>query len=92
MDINTAAILDASALYDWRVLTLAGAVAIPTLTYFITSLKFANAKARAAKGNCDVEPPLVPYSIPLVGHTFSFIFNTPAYLASLQLVDMLSAE
>jgi hypothetical protein len=85
MDINTAAILDGFA-YDWRLLMLVGAVAIPTLTYFITSLKFARAKARAAKGNCNLEPPLVPYSIPLVGHTFSFVFNTPAYLASLQLV------
>ena len=68
--------------WSWQLMPLL--LALPfLLTYFSTTLKSSTAIKNSGTA---VQPPPVPYWIPLIGNLFPFAFNTEKFLLSVALV------
>ena len=61
--------------YRWGISATLILVALPTLTYLITSIQAKNVLRREARTR-EQKPPVLPYWIPFLGHQFSFLWNT----------------
>lgn len=59
---------------------MAAVLSLPLLVYLYTTVRFLGTQAGAADG---VEPPMVPYWIPFLGHTFPFALDTAKHMAYL---------
>jgi hypothetical protein len=78
-----------SELRDSGVAWIIPLVAIPLLTFSLTSLQYFAASSKAKDQDVVSEPPLVPYSIPFIGHAIPFAFDTANYLSNLRCVFIL---
>jgi len=68
---------------DSRLVAIATSfLAIPVLTYFFTTAQHLIATSKSK--NAATEPPVVPYSIPLLGSALPFSFNTAEYVKNLR--------
>jgi hypothetical protein len=75
-------------LQSWHVTTTTGLLVIAPffLTYVITCLSSMNGVN--SKGD-NLEPPPVPYTVPLLGNVFSFAFDTVGTVGSIMYISLL---
>lgn len=65
-------------------LLLLSALAVPALTYLITSARAHHAISRHKSRTDDaVDPPTAPFAIPGLAHTLPFVLRTASYISEL---------
>ena len=71
---------------DWRVTTIIALLFPFLLTYFLTTAQYLTATWSKKDGR---SPPIVPYSIPLIGNLVPFLMDTERYLTNIVYVNII---